>query len=131
MKIKINELISAYDVLKKIGDINTFSVSIQFKFKTSLLLKEINNCLEMYSKQLQNLLTLYEIKIKDNQFIHDSDSNKLKEFLSKKNELEEIEIEINSEKIIFDKNINSISANDLLKIHLFFDCSELLKEENE
>lgn len=123
MRVKIVELLNCYEALKKIGDINTFSMPIQFKFKISLLIKDINGYIDLYSKQLQELISLYEIKIENNQFV--SAENKLKEFLVKKNELEEMEIEINHTKIMFNKNINNISANDLLLLSPFFDYSEL------
>ena len=38
-----------------------------------------------------------------------------------------MDLEIEYEKIMFDKNINNISANDLLNLSPFFDFSELMQ----
>ena len=125
IKVKMIELLNSYESLRNVGNINTFSTPIQFKFKTSLLIKDINGYIDLYNKQLQSLIDLYNIKIKDNRFACDDGADKLKEFLIKKIELEEMDIEINHEKIIFSKSINNVSANDLLNLSPFFDFSEL------
>lgn len=123
--VKISELLNGYDALRKVGNMTSFAIPIQFKFRVSLLIKNITNYIDLYSQQLETLINSYEIRIKDNQFKCD-DYNKLQEFLKQKDELEQMIVEIDNEKIQFDKSINDLSANDLLNLNPFFDYSELL-----
>lgn len=122
---KISELLNGYDALRKVGNMTSLAIPIQFKFRVSLLIKNITNYIDLYSQQLEILINSYEIRIIDNQFKCD-DYKKLQEFLKQKDELEQMIVEIDNEKIQFDKSINDLSANDLLNLNPFFDYSELL-----
>jgi hypothetical protein len=124
LKIKMIEILSGKDALNKIADINSFNISIQFKFKVCILIEDLNKYLIQYSKQLQELIKEYDVEITDNQF-KNKDKDKLKMFLDKQYDLDNMDIEINQDKIMFDKNINTISANELLILKPFFDYSEL------
>lgn len=127
IKLKMIELLNCFEVLKKIGNINTNIIPISFKFKIYLLMNDLKKYLESYNIQIQELINEYEIDILQDGRITCEDENKLKNFLSKKNELENMDLEIEYEKIMFDKNINNISANDLLNLSPFFDFSELMQ----
>ena len=125
IKIKMIELLSCFETLKKLGNINTNIIPISFKFKIYLLMNDLKKYLESYKVQIQELISEYGINILQDGRITCEDENKLKEFFNKKNELEYMDLEIEYEKIIFDKNINNVSANDLLNLSPFFDFSEL------
>lgn len=127
IKLKMIDVLNSLRVLNKLGDNNSFNISIQFKFKVAMLIEKLLVYYNQYNKQMQYLINEYNIEIVNNQFIN-KDKNKLNEFLKAKNELEDIEIEIEQNLIIYNKNINDISANELLILKPFFDYSELETE---
>lgn len=125
IKVKMIELLSIITTLSKLCNSKDEKISIQFKFKIAMLNEELMKYTNQYSKSLQNLITENNIEITDNQFVSE-DKNKLNKFLESKNELENIDLEIDIAKIRFDKNVNSISANELLILKPFFDYSEIM-----
>lgn len=128
MKVKIIELLNSYEALIKIGNNNSLSASILFKFKVSLLIRNINGYIEVYTKQLQDLINGYNIKIQDNQFVsQDNNMENLQQFLKQKSDLEQVVVDLDIGQIPFDTNINNLSANDLLNLSSFFDYSEFMQ----
>lgn len=128
MKVKIIELLNSYEALTKIGNNNSLSASILFKFKVSLLIRNINGYIEVYTEQLQDLINEYNIKIQDNQFVsQDNNIENLQQFLKQKSDLEQVVVDLDIGQIPFDTNINNLSANDLLNLSSFFDYSEFMQ----
>lgn len=125
IKVKMIELLNIITILNKLCNINDEKINIQFKFKIAMLNEELIKYTTQYSKAIQQIIKDNEIKIIDNQFVN-KDKNKLNNFLKSKAELENMDLEINQVKIIFDKNINNISANELLILKPFFDYSEIM-----
>jgi hypothetical protein len=124
IKLKMKDLLNVYQVLSKIGNNNSYNISIQFKFKVALLIQNLKSYIEQYNKELQTLIKEYEIKIEENKFVN-NDESKLKLFLEKLNELENIDLEIENKKIKFDKNMNGICPNEIIILMPFFDFEEL------
>lgn len=125
IKIKMIDLLNAFRILSKLGENNSFNISIQFKFKIAILIEKLMVYYTQYNKQIQELIKEYNIEIINNQFVNE-DKNKLTEFLNIKRELEDVELEIDNTLIKYNKNINDISANELLILKPFFDYSEIM-----
>ena len=78
IKLKMIELLNCFEVLKKIGNINTNIIPISFKFKIYLLMNDLKKYLESYNIQIQELINEYEIDILQDGRITCEDENKLK-----------------------------------------------------
>jgi hypothetical protein len=126
IKIKMIELLKAIQVLNTIGNNQSFNISIKFKFKTAVLIETLNVYIKQYSVQMQDLIKEYEMEFDDGKFVN-KDKEKENQFLKKNNELENMDLEINQNPILFDENVNGISANELLLVKPFFDFSEIMK----
>lgn len=126
IKVKIIEILNSIEILTIIGNYNDKEINIQFKYKLMMLLETLLKYKNQYITQMQSLLNEYEIGFDDKGNPVCEDENKLKEFLKSQSELENMDIEINQTKIMYDKTFNIISFNQMLILKPFFDYSEIM-----
>ena len=124
IKVKLIEILNCIEILTKVGNYQGDDINIKFKYKLMLLLENLLKYQQQYIKQLQDLVNYYEITIQDNQY-YNEDIEKLNKFLQEKYDLEDIEMDINQHKILFDKDFNKFSFNQMLILKPFFDYSEI------
>ena len=125
IKVKLIEILNCIEILTKVGNYQGDDINIKFKYKLMLLLENLLKYQQQYIKQLQDLVNYYEITIQDNQY-YNEDIEKLNKFLQEKYDLEDIEMDINQHKILFDKDFNKFSFNQMLVLKPFFDYSEIM-----
>lgn len=126
IKVKMIEVLNSIEILATIGNYNDKEINIQFKYKLMMLFENLLKYKQQYITQVQSLINEYEIAFDDNGQPICEDENKLKEFLESKYELEDMELEINQTKIMYDKTFNKISFNQMLILKPFFDYSEIM-----
>ncbi len=124
IKVKLIEILNCIEILTKVGNYQGDDINIKFKYKLMLLLENLLKYQQQYIKQLQDLVNYYEMTIQDNQY-YNEDIEKLNKFLQEKYDLENIEMDINQHKILFDKDFNKFSFNQMLILKPFFDYSEI------
>lgn len=126
IKVKMIEVLNSIEILTTIGNYNDKEINIQFKYKLMMLFENLLKHKQQYITQIQGLINEYEISFNDNGQAICEDENKLEEFLKSKYELEDMELEINQTKIMYDKTFNKISFNQMLILKPFFDYSEIM-----
>lgn len=126
IKVKMIEVLNSIEILTIIGNYNDKEINIQFKYKLMMLFENLLKHKQQYITQIQSLINEYEIGFDDNGQTICEDENKLKEFLKSKYELEDMDLEINQTKIMYDKTFNKISFNQMLMLKPFFDYSEIM-----
>ena len=128
MKVKVNEVLSAYPSLKKISNNDSYSISLQFKFKLALLIKDLEICIIQYQTQLNRLMKEYNTTIEEGNFIdRETKERPNNKFFLELSKIEDSDLDIEYEKIKIDKHINGVSANDLLILMPFFDYDEIIE----
>lgn len=126
IKVKMIEILNSIEILTTIGNYNDKEINIQFKYKLMMLFESLLKHKQQYITQIQGLINEYEISFNDNGQAICEDENKLEEFLKSKYELEDMDLEINQTKIMYDKTFNKISFNQMLILKPFFDYSEIM-----
>jgi len=126
IKVKMIEVLNSIEILTTIGNYNDKEINIQFKYKLMMLFENLLKYKQQYITQIQGLINEYEISFNDNGQAICENENKLKEFLKSKYELEDMDLEINQIKIMYDKTFNKISFNEMLILKPFFDYSEIM-----
>lgn len=126
IKVKMIEVLNSIEILATIGNYNDKEINIQFKYKLMMLFENLLKHKQQYITQVQSLINEYEIGFDDNGQPISESEDKQKEFLKSKYELEDMELEINQTKIMYDKTFNKISFNQMLILKPFFDYSEIM-----
>lgn len=124
IKVKMIEILNCIEILTIIGNYNNDDINIKFKYKLMLLLESLLKYQQQYIQQLNELINYYQIGIDKNQYICE-DISKLNEFLKEKYELESMDLDINQQKILYDKDFNKLSFNQMLIMKPFFDYNEI------
>lgn len=125
-KVKMMEVLNSIEILNSIGNYNDKEINIQFKYKLMILFDCLLKYKQQYITQIQNLINEYEIGLDDKGQPICENENKMIEFLKSKQELEDMDLEINQTKIMYDKTFNKISFNQMLILKPFFDYSEIM-----
>ena len=126
IKVKMIEVLNSIEILATIGNYNDKEINIQFKYKLMMLFENLLKYKQQYITQVQSLINEYEIGFDDNGQPISESEDKQKEFLKSKYELEDMDLEINQTKIMYDKTFNKISFNQMLILKPFFDYSEIM-----
>jgi len=126
IKVKMIEVLNSIEILTTIGNYNDKEINIQFKYKLMMLFENLLKYKQQYIIQIQGLINEYEISFNDKGQAICENEGKLKEFLKSKHELEDMDLEINQTKIMYDKTFNKISFNEMLVLKPFFDYSEIM-----
>ena len=124
IKVKMIELLNINMILSKLCSFDNKDVSVGFNYKIGILHERFKIHVNQYTKCLQEIITKNDIKIIENNFVNE-DEGKLNNFLKSKIELENLDLEIEQSKIIFDRNAKGLNSYELLMLRPFFDFSEL------
>jgi len=126
IKVKMIEVLNSIEILTTIGNYNDKEINIKFKYKLMMLLESLLKYQQQYVTQMQNLINEYEIGFDNNGNPICENEIKLKDFLNSKYELENMDLEVNQTKIMYDKTFSKISFNQMLVLKPFFDYSEIM-----
>jgi hypothetical protein len=126
IKVKMIEVLNSIEILTTIGNYNDKEINIKFKYKLMMLLESLLKYQQQYVTQMQNLINEYEIGFDNNGNPICENEIKLKDFLNSKYELENMDLEVNQNKIMYDKTFSKISFNQMLVLKPFFDYSEIM-----